>query len=40
MRLLMENYLGGTVDFTSDPTTGTTFTLAFPSMQSYLASVG
>lgn len=40
MRLLMENYLNGTVGFTSDPVTGTIFTLNFPSMQSYLASVG
>lgn len=40
MRLLMENYLGGTVGFTSDPTAGTTFTLAFPSMQSHLTSLG
>ena len=37
MRLLMENYLGGTVSFSSDPTAGTTFTLTFPSMQGYLA---
>lgn len=40
MRLLMENYLDGTVGFTSNPAAGTTFTLAFPSMQSYLANVG
>jgi len=40
MRLLMENYLGGTVTFTSDASAGTTFTLEFPSMQSYLAGVG
>ena len=40
MRLLMENYLGGTVGFTSDPAAGTTFTLNFPSMRSYLASAG
>lgn len=38
MRLLMENYLDGTVSFTSDPAAGTTFTFNFPSMQSYLAS--
>ncbi len=37
MRLLMENYLGGTVGFTSSADTGTLFTLTFPSMQSYLA---
>jgi signal transduction histidine kinase len=40
MRLLMENYLGGTVAFNSDAATGTTFTLRFPSMKSYLASAG
>lgn len=40
MRLLMENYLGGTVDFTSAPAVGTTFTLTFPSMQGYLSSAG
>ncbi|MCM2264189.1 MAG: sensor histidine kinase [Desulfuromonadales bacterium] len=40
MRLLMENYLGGTAGFTSDPAAGTIFTLTFPSMQSYLANVG
>lgn len=40
MRLLMENYLGGSVSFTSDAETGTTFTLSFPSMQSYLAAAG
>jgi signal transduction histidine kinase len=40
MRLLMENYLGGTVSFCSAPDTGTTFTLSFPSMQSYLAKLG
>jgi len=40
MRLLMENYLGGTVVFTSDQAAGTTFTLTFPSMQSYLANGG
>lgn len=38
MRLLMENYLGGTVGFTSNPEAGTVFSLTFPSMQSYLAS--
>lgn len=38
MRLLMENYLDGTVSFTSDPAAGTTFTFNFPAMQSYLAS--
>jgi signal transduction histidine kinase len=40
MRLLMENYLGGTVSFCSAPDGGTTFTLTFPSMRSYLASSG
>lgn len=40
MRLLMENYLGGEVSFTSDADTGTTFTLVFPSMQGYLAAAG
>lgn len=37
MRLLMENYLDGSVRFTSDEATGTTFLLSFPSMRSYLA---
>jgi signal transduction histidine kinase len=37
MRLLMENYLGGTVGFTSSPEEGTVFSLTFPSMESYLA---
>jgi signal transduction histidine kinase len=30
MRLLTERYLGGTVDFTSSPETGTTFTVEYP----------
>ena len=38
MRLLMANYLGGTVSFCSAPDVGTTFPLTFPSMQSYLVS--
>lgn len=40
MRLLMENYLDGTVGFTSSAAAGTVFTLSFPSMQGYLASAG
>lgn len=40
MRLLMENYLGGQVSFTSDTVTGTTFNLVFPSMREYLARAG
>lgn len=40
MRLLMENYLGGTVDFTSNPVAGTTFSLTFPSVRNYLSNLG
>lgn len=39
MRLLMENYLDGSVDFTSAPDAGTTFTLSFPSLRSQLAGL-
>jgi signal transduction histidine kinase len=39
MRLLMENYLDGSVVFTSDAA-GTTFTLEFPSLRGYLAGAG
>ncbi|NJC88501.1 MAG: sensor histidine kinase [Desulfuromonas sp.] len=40
MRLLMENYLGGAVSFTSSQAAGTLFTLSFPSMQGYLDNAG
>jgi signal transduction histidine kinase len=40
MRLLMENYLGGSVSFTSQAEAGTTFTLTFPSIGSYLGQRG
>lgn len=39
MRLLMENYLDGSVDFTSEPSAGTTFTLTFPSTRGSLAGM-
>jgi len=40
MRLLMENYLDGSVSFDSQADSGTTFTLIFPSLRCYLVASG